>query len=470
MKTLLHASADDLGGTWASRLIAAGFEVSLVTNPSDLREDGEIFIWVNPGSGAIDSIREMRARLPDQMPLVIAGTADPELGESWIEAGAADILPDGVETAEIETRLRRAVWRRRHVAQEKAKVLAEWKQRLDLSRRTQRAVAFGLAHDFNNLLSVIQGNVDLSLMSPSLSGEIRYNLNQISQAAQSAARLARQVLDLSRAERELAARVDLNEALRALRGMIRDASDGKVVEFNLDEQIPKVWARLGALAEGLEVLISSMRAGRGSGGSVRLATQARQAGKVQLEIRCEPVLGAERRPIEGSKLDLCRELLEESGAVLRLPESGIAQVEFEAGAGEESATRLGNGPGRQAAATVLLVDGEEGVRDAAHRLLRQEGYTVLEAESGEEGLELFRSIGGMLDAVILDLNMPGMEGGEVLHEMRNLRPEVRVVVWSGDPEDVARQQMNGFTDVALIKKPAQLADFPRMLREVLEAQ
>jgi CheY-like chemotaxis protein len=448
--------------------MAAGLDVVSVTGPSELREDGEVFIFVNPGSPEIDTIREMRARLPDRIPLVAAGGEAPEFFESWMEAGAADILPDGMETAELEARLRRAVWWHRHAAREKARVCGEWKQRVELSRRTQRSVAFGLAHDFNNLLSVIQGNVDLSLMNPSLSGEIRYNLSQISQAAQSAAGLAIQVLDLSRAERQPAAGVKLNEALRALRGMIRDASGGRAVEFRFDEQIPAVRAKLGALAEGLALLVSSM-AGRGeSRGSVKLATQAGQGGRVELEIRCDRVSGADRRPVEGGMLNLCRELLEESGAVLSLPERGTAQLEFEAGAADSPAAVAGNGPGNRATATVLLVDDEEGVRDAVHKLLRQDGYTVLEAGSGEEGLELFRTIGGMLDAVILDLNMPGMEGGEVLHQMRNLRPEVRVVVWSGYSEDVARQQMNGFTDVAFIEKPVQLTDFPRMLREVLE--
>lgn len=466
MKILLHAGADDEGGIWASRLIAAGLEVCFVSSASDLRENGDIFIWVNPGSAPTDKIGEMRARLPDWMPLVIAARANPEFAESWMEAGAADILPDEIETAELEARLRLAIWRRRHLAREKAKVLAEWKERLDLSRRTQRAVAFGLAHDFNNLLSVIQGNVDLSLMSPTLGGEIRYNLSQISQAAQSSARLARQVLDLSRAERQPAAGVNLNEALRALRGMIRDASGGRAVEFSLDEEIPPVQAKLGALAEGLAILIASMSGG--SEGSVRLTTKTGQGGRVTLEIRVAGAPEGDERQSRSGGLELCRELLEESGAVLRLPESGMAEASFAACAAEPPGAASSHGPGKRAHATVLLVDGEEGVREATHKLLRQDGYTVLEAGSGEEALELFRSIGGMLDAVILDLNMPGMEGGEVLHQMRNLRPEVRVVVWSGSPADVARQQMNGFMDAAFIEKPAEWADFPRMLRQVLE--
>jgi CheY-like chemotaxis protein len=73
----------------------------------------------------------------------------------------------------------------------------------------------------------------------------------------------------------------------------------------------------------------------------------------------------------------------------------------------------------------------------------------------------------MLDAVVLDLNMPAMSGGEVLRHMRHLRPEIRMVVWSGLPADVARTHINGMSDVTFVEKPARLADFPGILTRIL---
>jgi PAS domain S-box-containing protein len=83
--------------------------------------------------------------------------------------------------------------------------------------------------------------------------------------------------------------------------------------------------------------------------------------------------------------------------------------------------------------TILLVDDEESVRSVTRRLLVRQGYTVLEAEDGETGLELLHTKEGEIDLVLLDLSMPGMSGAEVLEKLASSVSRTRVVILTGYP-------------------------------------
>ena len=125
-------------------------------------------------------------------------------------------------------------------------------------------------------------------------------------------------------------------------------------------------------------------------------------------------------------------------------------------------------PGRSAG-TILLVDDDEGVRLAAHRLLRRAGYTVFEAATGEEGLGVAAQIASALDAVLVDLNMPGLACRDLLEQLRRLRSDLRLVVWSGFPEEAVREQLGGMPNITFIEKPAQLGELIGMLQRVLKS-
>src|SRR5262245_4881144 len=83
------------------------------------------------------------------------------------------------------------------------------------------------------------------------------------------------------------------------------------------------------------------------------------------------------------------------------------------------------------AATILVVDDEESVREVIARTLQFAGFAVLEAEHGEAALALFRGFSGMLSLAIVDLNMPVMTGSEFAREFRPIRPSVPVLFITG---------------------------------------
>lgn len=452
---------------WSSELLALGHQPQGLPALGAPALDAAICVWVCPDSYTkteiLDAIGKIRTRLPAGTPVLIAGAIEPALVEELLSAGATDVLPGDLKTDDLANRLLVAShWARTRASGAHRSWTAQ--QEAETQRRLLASLAVGLAHDFNNLLSAIQGNVDLSLMNPALATDLRYNLEQIGMASQRAAQLTRQVLEYSRPEEGGSSKLDLVECVRRLRRPVRDCAGGRSVEFHLDKATGWVKMNFSLLALTLVVLAESPEdAGAPEPRDLDIVTATAGPGVAVLEIR-----GVSMTPQREQLLESIGESLAAYGARLSYPEVHVARITFQAAATDDSGPGAATpAPAARGACTILLIDDEDAVRAATQRLLRREGYTVLEAGSGEEGLNLFRNVGGMLDAVILDLNLPGMEGGEVLHHLRNLRPEIRVLVWSGLPEEMARKQMNGFNDVTFVEKPAQLAEFPAMLSRIL---
>jgi two-component system cell cycle sensor histidine kinase/response regulator CckA len=88
--------------------------------------------------------------------------------------------------------------------------------------------------------------------------------------------------------------------------------------------------------------------------------------------------------------------------------------------------------------TILLVDDEQAVRSIVLRILRRANYTVLEAESGEEALQIADEHDGPIDLVITDMFMPGLRGPEVIQRLAPKRPGLRALFMSGYADQDAR--------------------------------
>jgi len=92
---------------------------------------------------------------------------------------------------------------------------------------------------------------------------------------------------------------------------------------------------------------------------------------------------------------------------------------------------------------------------------------VLAASDGPEAVETFRAHAGDIGVVLLDLTLPGMSGGEVLRQIRLIKPQVRVIVTSALDHEAASNATSGEYPATFLRKPYGFADLVRGLQEAL---
>ncbi|WP_313388172.1 response regulator, partial [Rhodospirillum rubrum] len=116
--------------------------------------------------------------------------------------------------------------------------------------------------------------------------------------------------------------------------------------------------------------------------------------------------------------------------------------------------------------TILLVEDEDAVRVFGSRALRNKGYTVLEARSGEGALDVLED-GAEIDLLITDMVMPGMDGATLAGRVREARPDLKIILISGYSEDVIRGDIVNQPDTHFLPKPFSLKALAEKVREVL---
>ncbi|MCG6973881.1 MAG: PAS domain S-box protein [Desulfobacterales bacterium] len=118
--------------------------------------------------------------------------------------------------------------------------------------------------------------------------------------------------------------------------------------------------------------------------------------------------------------------------------------------------------------TILLVDDEDMIIDVSRQLLEKIGYTVLTAASGGEAIEIYKNHLEEISLVIIDMIMPGLNGGETYDELKKINPDVKVLLASGYSLDGQAQNIidrgcNGF-----IQKPFNINKLSNKIRTVLD--
>ena len=118
--------------------------------------------------------------------------------------------------------------------------------------------------------------------------------------------------------------------------------------------------------------------------------------------------------------------------------------------------------------TILLVDDEELVIDIGQRMMEMLGYTVIVARSGQQAVETFKEEPERFFLVILDMIMPEMDGGQTYARLQEIQPDVRVVLTSGYGLDTQTQEVIDKGCKGFLKKPFNLEQLSKTLREVLD--
>jgi two-component system cell cycle sensor histidine kinase/response regulator CckA len=126
------------------------------------------------------------------------------------------------------------------------------------------------------------------------------------------------------------------------------------------------------------------------------------------------------------------------------------------------------GPDLTGAGTVLLVEDEDAVRVFSSRALRNKGYNILEARSGEEALTILDKEGGdKIDLIVTDVVMPQMDGPTLYKHIREKWPTMKVVFVSGYTEDRLREQFKSGETIYFLPKPFTLKQLASKVKEVM---
>ncbi|MFH1038246.1 MAG: response regulator [PVC group bacterium] len=125
------------------------------------------------------------------------------------------------------------------------------------------------------------------------------------------------------------------------------------------------------------------------------------------------------------------------------------------------------------AGTIMVVDDEDAFRETMGRLMGSLGYTVLQAASGEEALEVLRSEKGRVDLVLLDMVMKGMGGTETFQKMRQLIADLPIIICTGnavaaqDALSGATQQLLARAGITFMQKPIKPEHLARKLEKLI---
>ena len=141
----------------------------------------------------------------------------------------------------------------------------------------------------------------------------------------------------------------------------------------------------------------------------------------------------------------------------------VAATEAPAAPASEQVDLTGN------SAVVLLVEDEEAVRRGGKRMLETRGYTVHEAGSGIEALEIMEELGGQVDIVVSDVVMPEMDGPTLLGELRKKHPDLKFIFVSGYAEDAFARNLPADAKFGFLPKPFSLKQLAVAVREMLDS-
>jgi len=122
---------------------------------------------------------------------------------------------------------------------------------------------------------------------------------------------------------------------------------------------------------------------------------------------------------------------------------------------------------KQIEARILVIDDEEIIRNVARDILHELGYDTILASSGKEGVKIYADKKDFIDLVILDMIMPEMEGKETFKKLKEINPDVKILISSGYNQDSLPEQVMDSGEAGFIQKPYNINEIAEIIKEVL---
>ena len=361
-------------------------------------------------------------------------------------------------------------------------------------------LAGGIAHDFNNLLMGIQGNISLSLLELSPGSPLYQNLKKVEEYVSNGVELTKKLLGFARGGKYEVRLTNINHLLEEqnllfsrankriafesryaqdLWNVKADKSQVEQVIFNLYMNALQAMPQEGTLKVRTEnVFIEKddhrpyrVKAGR----YVKVSVADTGVGMDQeTQRRIFDPFFTTRDKGHGTGLGLAAVygiVKNHEGFIDVISRQGRGtrfDVFFPASQATAPDRQKSSGKPTSGRETVLLVDDEEMITDVGSRMLAKLGFDVLTARNGEEAVAVYRKHREKIELVLLDMVMPKVGGGEAFDRLREINPDLKVILCSGYSIDGQARLILDRGCNAFIQKPFNLQTLSKNIRAVLD--
>jgi PAS domain S-box-containing protein len=360
-------------------------------------------------------------------------------------------------------------------------------------------LAGGIAHDFNNILMGIQGNASLMLLKVDSSHPSYEKIKNVEKYVQSGTALTKQLLGFARRGKYLVKATDLNEIIEKSSSLFARTKREIQVHTDFSDDIWTVEVDRGQIEQVLLNLYVNAWQAMSEGGNLYLTTEnvvldwsyvkpyKVEPGKyVKITVSdtghgidketqdriFEPFFTTKEMgrgtglglasvygiiKSHGGYINVYSEKNQGTTFTIYLPASEKRAVQE-----KKVADKLIKGTG-----TILLIDDERMMIEVGGEMLEELGYKVLPAMSGRKAIQLFQKYQKQIDLVIMDMIMPGMGGGETFDRLREIKPDIKVLLSSGYSIDgqatkILQRGCDGF-----IQKPFNMNQLAEKIQKIM---
>jgi two-component system NtrC family sensor kinase len=368
-------------------------------------------------------------------------------------------------------------------------------------------LAGGIAHDFNNLLSVIRGYTGLISLNNGIDDQVKTAVREVDSAAERAAGLARQLLTFSRKQVMTLENLRVNEVLEQMGKLIqRVLREDIALNFELADDVPPVRADRAMIEQVILNLAVNSRDAMNSGGSLTVRSAMNEF--TEEEAQRHPGSRAGRfasfsvtdtgrgiapevlprifEPFfttkevgQGTGLGLATaygivqqhegwievESTVDQGTTIRIYLPGLA-IDVEDSPRHTLVSRIAGGT-----ETILVVEDEAALRNAARLALEHFGYHVITACSGMDALKVWEGRGDQIDLLLTDMVMPdGLSGRELAARLQGEKPGLKVLFSSGYTREFSDSDFSSNPGLHFLPKPYTPQKLAAAVRACLESE
>ena len=456
-----------------------------------------------PAFDGISALKIAHARWPALPLIFVSGTLGEDRAVDSLKSGATDYVLKG-HLARLVPAVRRAM---QEVAAQavcrRLEVQFVEAQKMEVVGQ----LAAGVAHDFNNILAVIMGYSDLILSELQPHEQLRNYAEAIRHASDRAIGLTRQLLVFSRKQTVQPLILDLNVVVKDMENMLRRLVDENIaMTFLPGKEIGHIKADSGYIGQVLMNLVVNARDAMPNGGKLAVSTSNVTLDEAQARTHSGAVPGdyvmlsvsdtgcgisadvkahlfeaffTTKPKGKGTGLGLatCQTIAQQCG--------GHIDVQSELGKGatfsmyfprvklELDAVAGGRpeGPWPRGTETLLVVEDDRSVRHLARGILEAQGYKVLSASNGQDGLhEVHEHRGPPISLVVSDVIMPQMSGKVMAEWLKTTNPDLKILFTSGYTDDAIAHHGVLEAGVEFLPKPYTPAGLTRKVRDMLDGK